>query len=538
MKLIKTEPTVFAGCKQATYQEAYASLDRLEGKCDLLLIYHAKNRRKRKEPEVYRLTLCFDHEGIREHRIKTLYWFKQGTETNRFEYRPLSITEAAALLQDAYLQNQRFNTPAAEGYSRHAALLECDIPDIQRRELLRRLSNQRLSSRMLVNVYLAALRRMDNALLYDLSSPKRQECLGGRREFILKYGEEYREIIFIRSGISRMKKEGDTLLTDVFALVITPQEEIMRVSYHLRLISVDGEYCIDDFTETGREILQGDHPENPFNYKVHCFVYDLEIQAADAIRDWLDFDEELFLTGELENALIYKWLKRQDKPWEEYNLYDSIFGEFILSEKQLIVYARKPANLVESARKVTRHFLEYITGHRRMYLPVRTLYQAVFSRPSDTIGKGNNLLLHKYQGYSALLYTNDYYPLIGYLNRNTCGKIMLGPRTWCFFRTKKSFKEYYLSGNWLKIYCSGDELEREIEFFRTNFLIKDMVLDQELEDYFDLFNPPVSEQKKWHIYGLLCKFYKEKGEMQELGLVPPLRNVVKTMGGIKTGASG
>lgn len=511
------------------FYKAFASITRLMGKCNLIVMWKSKGRKR--QFIAHSFNLSYNHEGVKTYRVVLIEQreIKKlcGTEE---EYVEISMREAASLLQDAYGQNIRFNTSPAAGFTSEYILLAQDTSNQERLNIIEKLSQQELTTKMFTNIYFAALRRMDNGLLYDLSSENRRTVLGDRNEFLFNGGKEYQGYTYLRNSIISIKRVDDYYNADVFTVLITEQEKIVKITYNLIIAKQGKEFFIDAFRETDREILDNKHPDNPFNYLVYCSRY--KLLSANKVSKWLDNEYDVLLTGELKDCHIYKWLQSNDNPADEFNINDKILGEYVLTNDELIIFAKKPYNLIKAERKAAECSLG-VKLQKKYVLPIQQLYQYIFMNCSD--GEDNlnrSSCLHEFCGQSALIYLGDNYSLIEYLNYISEGKNRLGLRGWYFYGKSK---EYYLSKGWLIIYVYGETIEKEIERLEKQFGVKEKVLNTELESQYDLLNRPISEQKKWHIYGLLQRFYQEKNDLQDLGLVTPLEEVLRTFGAVKTG---
>jgi hypothetical protein len=527
---INTNPVSFGiQCQENIFYKAYVSRKRIAGMCELIILW--KNRKYKKKLIVHYLRMSFSHEGVQEYSVEIIKKQHLGILKKKLQgYVQINLLEAAILIQDAYSQNVRFKTRPAEELEEYKYMLEYDTTNINRRYLMNKLLQEDLTIHEFTNIYLSALRRMDNALLYDCSSVQWQEELGDRNSFILNYGKEYRGYTFLRSGIKDILIEGNAYIIDVFAVVITAQEEIMKIIYNIVMQKRDGYYCVDAFRETSRENLQGDHPDNPFNYRVYCTAYHL--LAACEIKSWLNNEPEVLVTGELQDCTIYKWLQEADKPGEEFNINDKILAEYIVTKDELLIFAKKPNNLIKAEKKAAEYMNFCIKLQKKYYMPVQKIYQYIITK-----GK----CLNRYSGTSALIHFTDSSPLLEYIKSSSEGVISLGAQVSYFYEKKKNgennvpcFKEYYLSKNWLKIYTYGEEVDKGIEQLLMNASVKDIVYDFELENYYDLFIPPITEQRKWYIYGVLQRFYHEANELSKYGVVPVLEDVLRIYGAVKT----
>jgi hypothetical protein len=514
-------------------------MERAAGKGELIILW--RNSNKSKQVAAYRLKVSFNHEGVQ--RCRTGMMQKHEIDYSFAQARyctMLTLPEAVSLLQDAHAQNLRYaNLPAAEQES-YQFILEYSTAALDRTALTHRLLGNKMSLHAFVNVYLAAFRRMDTALLYDCSGVGRRKRLGPRESFILTYGEAYNGMTFLRSSLASIEIYSDFYSVDAFFVVITPEEEIMKIKFSLIIKECGGgQYCVERFTEISREILDGEHPDNPFNYWIHCSVF--KIGHENNIINWLNNESGVLLTGETESCCVFKWLYDAVNPEQDFNINDKILAEYIVQKDELIIFAKKPYNLLQAEKKAAECAPDCLKLQKKYYMPVQQLYRYVYaSCPDWRDTQDDPCCLKKYEAYSALLYLADEGSLWEYWHRCADGKAGLGPHSSYVFSggweyNISSFKEYYLSKNWLKVYAYGDDALMEIERLKNHLPIIDFISDQELANYFDLFNPVVSEQRKWYIYGVLRRFYHEKNDLHKLKLVASFEDVLRVFGTIKTG---
>lgn len=512
------------------FYTAYASIMRLTGKCHLINLWKDQGS---KQLTAHIFELNFNHEGVKKYKTVKV----RSREIPMLcipgaQYVELSVQEAAALLQDAYRQNISCGTQPAAQFKSDCLLLAQETSTLNRMELLNKLIRQELTPITFINAFFSAFRRMDNPLLYDLSSVKRKSMLGERNEFILSHGKEYRGTTFLKNSITALKcneKDETYYEAEAYAVAITAQEEIIKIGFYLKLQKNKNNFYVDVFSETGRETIDAKHPDNPFNYSVFCAKY--KLLSTQKNREWFANEPEIMLTGEAKECQIYKWLQSYDNPTEEFNISNRILCEYILTKDELYIFAKKPYNLLKAAKKAAES--ERIKLQKKYFLQIHQLYQYILLNTPDTgdIAK-ESAALDKYSGQSALIFLGDNYALAEYLNRISEGKCKLGARGWYFYNRQN---EYYLSKGWLNIWVYGEGIEREIEQLEKKFGIKEKVLSNELENKQDQFKRPISEQKKWCIYGLLQRFYQEKNDIQELGLIAPLDEVLRMFGAVKTG---
>ncbi|MCR4441555.1 MAG: hypothetical protein QHH10_05345 [Peptococcaceae bacterium] len=538
--LVEPVPGHFCGALGGeTFHKSYVSLDRLEGMCRLIILW--KNRARQREFKMHSFVLRFNHEGISEHRIETIRGSGRETDlnTNLKEYVPVTLLEAAALVQDAYRQNLRFNTCPAGGINRNFFLLEYDTGGVDRSRLLDKLSAARLTPGMFVHVYLAAFRRMDNGLLYDFSSEQRRRQLGPREDFLLDYGEEYRSFTFLKTGIAGFEIKEETGFVKTFAVIITPQEDIVKITFNMRLLISGERFLVDLFEEESRRGMTGDDPENPFNYEVFCSIY--SVSGMDSLKRWLDSDPKFFLSGEQHNFLSYKRLDGGGSACRGFDITDRINCEAILSQDEMVVFAKNSQNLVQLEKLAAVQLCGAVKLRSKYHLPVQFLYEHIYNRePGRKLVSEGRSGWRKYRAVSALVYLGDCPVLPEWFRQQAKIKMALGEGTWYYFGQEghSGIREYYLSGSWLVLYAYRGKLLDEVERLQKDLRQRFVVYDYEIENYYDLFNPPLSGQKKWLIYGMVQKFCREKRLLTKIAFIPSLKEVVKKMGGVVKTAHG
>ncbi len=524
---------------QAIFYKAYASLDRVEGSCTLIILW--KTTINKRELAEHTYVLHFNHEGIKEQRIRKIsrpvqrFW----QDNPDYEFVELTYLEAAALIQDAYQQNIRFKTAFAEGHQHDYYLLEQNTAGIDRTILCNKLSSRKYGPRGIVNIYLSALRRMDYSLLYDMSSPKRQAMLGERSEYILNHNEGYDNFNCLQSGISSLGRVGRNLILAAYAVFSTPEEEMVRINFRLVLVKQNEQFAIEDVQVLNREVLPDEHPDNPLNYPVLCCVYSLS--NSEAVRNWLESEPNYFLTGEIKDSICYKELKEHINSWQDFNIADRIIGEFILTPDKLIIFAKKPVDLARAEKSAAQHVDNHMRRQEKYYLPVRELYGAVFSNDGSCLARS----LLKYRADSALVHVCGNKSIPGLRLSRHDFQVWLGSNSYYGFYQKSgkinnqtpALVEYYLSGRWLKISVFGGPVDTEVNGLRAKLQINRIIYDDELKASDESRHSPISEQRKWEIFSSLSQLSKENNEIRSMGLVPALKDVVEKMGTVRRGLS-
>lgn len=532
------ESQVFYNCVDRRYLCSYATPYRLEGNCLLSILWKIKEAKP--AWEVHTFTLCYNHQGVKDYTVQRLEnpgqaWRACRPSTEAVE---VGFLEAAALLQDAYRQNVRFKTRLPRGVPVDTLLLDYDTGEVQRGTLLSKLSLRRFTPRMYINLFLAAVKRMDYSLLNDLSTPARQEKLRDRPE---PDPDDYlSRCIFLKSGVVRVNREKEQIFADAYAIICTPQDQIVKIDYHFRLLKDNHTWLIDDITETGRWTIPEEHADNPLNNTVVCALF--QVDSEERITTWLDGEEEIFLTGELEQARFYKWIVPHCFSWQEYDVNNSILCEFIVIGKEIAVFTQQSRHL-PSLEKMMRESGFKATG--RVVLSKKDLLGIVAraeinSTAFDMYSLKN--ILEPYSGRSALLYCRDEKALYSYIYQNS-EKVVLD--SGCLYALKKrsckgsqcrsALVEYYICGCWAFINVFNQELEKEIAYLHSCCQVQEKVIDQEWKNAYDLFNPPISTTRRWEIFSFISRFHRQGEALVGLGLVPYAKQVACLTGAVIQG---
>ncbi|MBZ4654165.1 MAG: hypothetical protein JG781_1504 [Peptococcaceae bacterium] len=550
--LMRLAPERPAGWETASQErrflKAFASRDRFEGKCTLTVVWTSGETKPVIEAQHF--LLSFNHAGIKDYYCKKYPGYRSygkgirlslsmpGSESPH-DFQELTLLEAAALLQDAYGQNIRFNSQPASGINDYGTLLQFETGNLIRQELMNKFYSPHLTARMVGNIYLRALKNMDAALLYDLSSQERQAALGERSQFIFNYGEELKNYTFLRTQVTGLEKEQGKILLSAYVIVNTPQDEIVKISYDLTLVKVKNYYYVDKFSEIGRQELAYSDSDNPLNYRVFCSAY--HISSVKKIQDWLESQKDILLTGEFESGYCYKWLTGERSAVNSYDITDGIVGEFILRERELLIYAKNPVELVQVEGRIKTGLTPHLTLQDKYYLPVQDVYRTVVYHTCL-----NRVLLENYSDGSlrkvranwAVFYVEDYKKCLYQLQQRTINRLQLDNHTWYLWIKDKISPatlmtkqvEYYLAKHWVKVNVFNGTLEEEIR--ELDIPVTEIIYGNELENYYDLFTPPVSEERKWEIYKGLHRIHKES-IIGRMGFIPRPREIAQKLGSVK-----
>lgn len=514
---------------QLQFYKAFASLERLEGRCSLLILW--RNAKQKKSLEAHYYKLYFTHEGIKEVRFADISHssWKNWLESVNFEYVELQLEQALSLIQDAYRQNIYFHTKVPAGFSESLFKGRLSSEMVNTRFLTEKLFKRKLTLPMFVNIYLAALRRVDKALLYDLSTSERQKVLGFREEYLLYGQETYENCTFLKSGIQHIQHicPGE-FRAKTFAIISTADEQVQKIHYEIQILKEKNQYFVHNLTETKCELLANEHPEHPLSYPVFCSAY--KIRNNEKILKWFCDKGDVFLAGELGGNIFYKWLDGTKGSWVAFDVNDRIICEVLISDNCCLIFAHKPENLVQVESKMADLFTKEITFLHRSYLHLDKLYQIILTY-QDT--KNYNCILEALKSYrlrSVLISIKDSSRFWQHLLEKGGNRIQLSSDTWYYYlNNAKAEKrmEVYLTGSWARLSFFHENIEQEIANLSHLFAINKFLYDYELEN-----NPnvQVSKERSWQIFACLNQLYKEGLFFVDMGLVPKKQAVISKLG--------
>lgn len=510
------------------FYKAFASLDRAEGVCRLICIWRENGRRSML---AHRYTLLFNAGGIKEYQIEDIPGFCLSSWLNEMDYEMVEIelSEAADLILDAYMQNKKFKTQPALGIDDDYFMFQYagDRTEAVNQRLLPDCQN----INMFINIYLSAFIRLDYGLLYDLSSSDRQRQLGDRHDYLQEINPELSQCTFLSTQIVSVQKSKPLSEAEVSVTILTPQEEIWKLSYKLKILYTANNYSLLDFQEISREQLDLCHPQNPLNYKVYTTLF--KHNAQEQVRGWLNEQANVFLTGETGDMEQYKWLVEGSAPWEEYCFSKAISAEFFLTDKELLIYCQKPENLASINWILAEDLPERLSIQDQYYLDNKELLYRVCNLQGETKFSLSQVLEGKRAvSHLLVLHGKELSRFMGHVISAAEKMITLGNKFHYYFIRQKDdtiFEIYsYRNYQWVTVY--SDPREGLLGWIKENFILDNLIPDYELEDYYDLFTPPLTEQRKWEIFQQLMQLDKEASCMRKMGLVPSVKEAATQYG--------
>lgn len=505
-----------AGVRRGVFLQAFASPERIEGKCRLALVF--QNLFPRRELEIHLLTLCFNHEGVKEYVVRTCPSARRQLLLKTLSAGNVSINlpEASALVQDAYRQNVGFQTRPAAGFTKDYPLLKIDAAQATGSQLVRKLCVQKISPLKFVRLYLSALRRLDSGLLYDLSTAEHQKSLGSRAEFFLQEREE-RYYTYYRSMVCEIKEQKEFIHALASIVVNSTEDVLLRITYRIVLVNTDSGYLVHDFYEERREVLSASDPDDPQNERVFYTAYQLR-EDSSKLSCWLDKEPDIFLAGEREGGEYYKWLKNADFPWSDFSRSASTFAEIYLFPREVVIFARKARNLMLAEKSLGGQWGDQLVFNHKGYLRRQDLDRALLARSEQFTDREREshavlvMLQVEQEGiYASLACKAEYVEC-------------LGDRAWYFFFQgrgpgENSVVEIYLIERWIKINAFRGEIEQAIDWLKTICCIREVIYQDKLK--YDL----PQTKRTWRMMGSLRRFNRAAEKVRHPALKIDLKQL-------------
>ena len=374
--------------------KCFVSPTRLRG--NRILVFLVKTDQ---EYQAHYFVLLFNHLGVKEyfhHRS-----FKEDellANIKRMQLVPVDIVEGLHLLKEAYQQNQRHGTKAARGFFQYKKLLEkiSELSKINHQKLVYKLHESEIQPFNIINAYLLALKNMDAALIYDLSTAKLQKKLGTRAQFLLNWCHPLEKYLFIKSVFEQSVMKGNQISQQIGLIACTENEELRKITFWFELVKINQEYYIDNVEIKGIRSLSIDDPLNPLNALVYAAVFNFT--CLETIEKFLQEQEDIHVTGEFAGGVCYKWFRTEDPIEKGIDISKDVYGEFILTSKEFILFGEDLKNVTEityllaDKLKQTKELVSLQLKGKGLF-PVKDIYQ-IISNPeillTDVIVKQNS----------------------------------------------------------------------------------------------------------------------------------------------------
>lgn len=345
---------------------AYCSPSRLVGNCILVFI-----TKSNKEYIAHFFTLFFNHLGIREYFQYRSLRKEEILDTIKSKgLVKLSFDEGRTLLRDAYGQNIRYGTKVATGFSQYQQLLEGAkevlVENIQYQGLLQKINGRRFSPKKVTNALLLALKNMDAPLIYDLATESLQREFGKRKDFLQKWTHPLEKYSFIKTIIRTRLVDKEKSINKIKLIASDVEDNLKKIDLKIELVNNAGHHLVSNMEIEEISPITSRDPLSPLNHKVYTCIY--KVDCYEKIKNAIENHDFLYLSGEFENGVCYKWFKNCDPLEYGIDISKNIYGEFILTSEELIVFSSNLRNLTEITG-----FIQNNCQNNNLQLTIKTL---------------------------------------------------------------------------------------------------------------------------------------------------------------------
>ncbi|NLK51208.1 MAG: hypothetical protein GX295_02005 [Syntrophomonadaceae bacterium] len=369
---------------------ALASRTRLLGQVSLVMAWEQPKNML----DVWYFILKYDPRGIMRY-LRVMNLSKEGfleehdpEETGIVE---ISFAEARHLLLEAYQHNLAGGIPAARPISQYRDWLvgESELQPEEIEALTFKLSDKKLKPQHAVNAFFVAMRNGDWGLIYDLASRNSVVRRQPRKEYVMQHlnQDDYREIFFLQSNIeSQLVQRKNAELQA--CLTINEEEQVEEHKYKFNLTTEGSGWKIRQVKKIGSRELDEDDPYNPVNYEVYCALY--EVVDDKEVQKFLDELPEVELYTELETGLHYRWPRYRDLLEEGIDVASSIFGEFILTDNELLINSRDRRDVDAICSLLEEQVTGAVRYQQQYYVDIDLVYTILsgeFSNFEELLGE-------------------------------------------------------------------------------------------------------------------------------------------------------
>lgn len=352
------------------YITSYISATRCKGYCTLMFL--VKNAEGGLGAHYFKLK--FNHVGIKDY-----YYYEELSKEaliqiiDKQDLYPLHIGDAKLILQDAYLQSCRYEKRLPGDPNKYMGLLRLRENDKCKRSILKLQENLQTFPRI-INAYLLALKNLDLALMYDLATDSLQRVYGERECFIKKGRHALQDYTLLKSEIIKFQKKGKDSLIEVQLIATDAEDNLNKIDTEFKILEIDEGYLIADVHIKKMVVIEPKDHLNPLNYVVYTKVYQINEPAL--IKKIFEQDAHIHITGELEDQICYKWFKSVDNLEVGIDVLEHIYGEFILTKQELIIYSHNLRNLSEICFYLKDNLpKESLSFSNKAKCDVRSIYQ-------------------------------------------------------------------------------------------------------------------------------------------------------------------
>lgn len=383
----------------------------------------------------------------------------------------IDYDECCLLIRDAFAFNRRHMTRPALGRFVYQRYLEG--PDSSGnaglRRLIRRVS-QDLSPRQVVNSFFYALKQQDSSFLSALMDE--QYLVHGDLFFgantALSPGA-----FLIEAGIESVGGSRRRLEVAAHALFVN-ERDVTRSQYHFLLaMDTGGFWAIKDIDRTATRSIGADDPENPFNVRVYCYVYD--IIDMDELFEMLDGLENIREVEEIPYGLHIRVNYLQD-PGSGISFLNGVAADLVLNGDEFVIISRDEQVMEEYDGDIAGSLSRVLKSKGQYQLNLSHAYSyltgqfAAFEDLARTEA-GELMLEEGLRFISARYWVKDRAAALEWLEANTQRRYELVDDIGLYYQLDKGeeahFSTEYLLGNkWLTVSAFG---ERDLALARRQF---------------------------------------------------------------------
>ena len=276
--------------------------------------------------------------------------------------------EAFFLVQEAYAYNINYMTRPALGRFLYRKYLErkVSLSSKHQAELTLRMFPE-LDPRELINTFFYAQRYKDRTFIASILAPE-----SDRKDVMLDQVKEMLNpaVMLVEGQATEVKISRGRSTVKGYSIQVE-DEVLFRSDFTFQLVQRDRRWFIQNMIrEDFRPINEG-LEENPFQDKVHCFVY--EILDLDRLFESLEEElDDIREVGELPFGVHLRLTETEENFKSGVFFLSGIMSDIVINGDELVVIASHEANALEidevlirshSVTPVSRHQVEIITAY-------------------------------------------------------------------------------------------------------------------------------------------------------------------------------
>lgn len=369
---------------------AMASRTRLLGQVSLVMAWEQPKGLL----DVWYFILKYDSQGIqRYYRVANLSRrsFLEEHNPDKTGTIEIGLAEAQHLLQEAYLHNLTGGTQAARPISQYIDWVRGDsrLSPEEIEALTFKLTEKKVKPQHAANAFLVAERNGDWGLIYDLSSRQSTIRRKSREDYLVRQMEKQHpeNAFYLLSAIDNQIVRRKTAEIEA-CLIVNEEERVEERKYKFNLAAEEMGWKIHKVRILGSRELEEEDPGNPMNYEVYCALY--EVLNEKEVQKFLEELPEVEVFAEMDTGVHYRWPRFSDILEEGINVAGTIFGEFILTDNELLVNSQDRRDLDAICSLLEDHTREAVRYEQQYYVDVGLVYTMLsgeFSSFEELLGE-------------------------------------------------------------------------------------------------------------------------------------------------------